>query len=60
MRIWADSDVVIGLCQTEEEEKKEPMEIRWLLGKNRNREKGKSIPMIFDNFIMMMEEVSLK
>lgn len=60
IRIWADSDVVIGLCQSEEEEKKEPMELRWFLGKNRNRERGKTIPMIFDNFVMMMEEVPLK
>jgi replicative DNA helicase len=58
-RIWADSDVIIGLCQSEEEEKKEPMELRWYLGKHRNNRKGKLIPMIFDPSTMYMEEVEV-
>lgn len=55
-RVWADSDVIIGLCQSEEEEAKKPMEMRLYIGKNRNREAKKSIPVLFHNNVMMIEE----
>jgi len=59
-RIWADTDVILGLCQSAEEEKKKPMEMRWYLGKNRNRPAKRIVPMIFDSSIMLIEERSLK
>jgi hypothetical protein len=56
IRIWSDSDVVIGLCQTDVEAKEDPAKLRWYLGKNRNREAKKSMPMIFNKSIMFIEE----
>jgi len=55
-RVWADSDVIIGLCQTDDQAKTHPMEMSWYLGKNRNRPAKRRIPMIFDSDIMLIEE----
>lgn len=55
-RIWADADVIVGLCQSEQEEQKKPPEMRLYLGKNRNRSARKIIPLIFDPDLMLMEE----
>lgn len=59
VRIWSDSDVILGLCQTDKEAKEVPMHMRWYLGKNKNKEAKKIIPIIFDNFTMTMEEEPL-
>jgi len=59
-RIWADADVVIGECQSDEEEKKSPMEMRFYLAKNRNRAAKKTIPIIFDSDLMLMEERNVR
>lgn len=59
IRIWSDSDVIIGLCQNDTEAEKVPSELRWYLGKNRNRPARKTIPMIFDKDIMSIEETGV-
>lgn len=55
-RVWADADVIIGLCQSDQEKEMKPMGMRWFLGKNRNRPGRKTTSIIFDNDLMLMEE----
>ena len=57
-RVWADADVILGLCQGEDEEKKK--EMRLYLGKNRNRAAKKVIPVTFDKDLMLIEERKVK
>lgn len=65
IRIWSDSDVIIGLCQdekegeSEEDEKTKPKPMRIYLGKNRNRQAKREIPIIFDPNVMTMTEQSI-
>lgn len=60
-RIQSDSDVIIGLCQTDEEEesKTEPSNMRLWLGKNRNEVSKREIEAQFNRKEMWMREVSL-
>jgi len=58
-RIWAISDLIIGLCQTEEEEKEAPPKLRFFVGKNRNREGHQEISVVFDKHRMFLEEVDM-
>jgi replicative DNA helicase len=55
-RIWADADVILGLCQSEVDESKTPPEMRFYLGKNRNRPAKKIIPLTFNKDVMLVEE----
>jgi len=55
-RIWADADVILGLCQSEREEREDIPQMRFYLGKNRNRAAKKVIPVMFNNHVMLIEE----
>jgi len=60
-RIQSDADVIIGLCQTDEEaeSKVEPSSIRLWLGKNRNEVSRREIEAQFHREKMWIREVSL-
>jgi archaellum biogenesis ATPase FlaH len=60
-RAWAISDVIIGLCQSDAEYAMTPPEMRWYVGKLRNRGEARNyVNVYFKKDIMMFEEGTSK
>jgi replicative DNA helicase len=60
IRIWSECDVIIGLCQSEEEKDEKvhgnSPRMRWYIGKRRNEAAGREVPMIFHVTTQLLEE----